>query len=706
MGKVANKKKYIFSVMIVVLLFTYILTNICFASNNVRIVIDGEELVASPGPFIENSRTLVPIRFISERLGAKVEWNNEERQVTITKGNNRVMLKIDSHLVIYDGEERKYGLSDVAPKIVEGRTFVPLRLVSNALGVGIQWNSLTRTAYVDSSQVSEISPFFDIKLSLENGQRISGKTKLKVEIPDNYTRDGRHIKYVLLSPDTAKGFVVAMGEDLEKEYTYLPDIRDKGHRVLAGLIYDEKGNFVAGDVVGVNIDINPEVKITGIKEGDILDTLSIGVDANFKATKLEYEVKNIDKGTSSVIGKESPLDPYGIYSWKPKTSENGSYSIKAIVYDTAGNYHESKPINVKVQVEPQISLSGISNGQTITRPVNLLASRNFDVKKTRYILVNPYTGEERVIDERPYGGYTWFPGPELEGQWRVLVEVEDPKGDIFRSKPVEVNIKGEPIVLLDGIGPNEVVRAAKDLKIRSNVKLDSVSYIIKNKDTGEERLIESKSGPSFEAVYKPGEKDDGYWTIKAVAKGRGQKIESEEIPFRVYLGPTHSSISIVNKDNYINEYIELASALALDSWKKTGMSASLQVAQSILETGWGRSVPVDKYSGKVSYNLFGIKGKGTRGSVTINTREVYNGISYYVDADFRAYNNIEESWNDHKKLLLDSSRYEPFREVMYDSIQGAWALKRSGYATDPEYALKLMRIIDQYNLRSLDIIGI
>ncbi len=705
MGKINNKSKYIFLILIFAVGLIFISTTVCFASTNVRIVVDGEELKTNPKPFIENGRTLVPIRFISEKLGAEVEWDGEERLVTIRRGNNKVILRIDSHLVIYDRGERIYGLSDVAPKIVENRTFVPLRLVSNALGVGIEWHQLTRTAYVNSNESSEISPFFDVKLLLEKGERIAGKTKLKVELAEDYLKDGQVIKYVLLSPETAKGFVVAMGEELDKEYTYLPDIKDKGHKALAALIYDEEGNFLAGDVVGVNVDVDPKVKIMGINEGDILDTLSLGVDINFVATRVEYEIKNIDKGTSTIVGKEAPQDPYGIYTWKPKVEESGNYSIKAIVYDTEGKGHESERVNVKIQVEPEIALTGLSKGQTISRPVNLLASRNFDVKNTRYILIDLATGKEIIIDERPYGGYTWFPGPELEGKWAVLVEVEDPRGLVFRSQPVEINIKGEAILLLDGIGPNEVIRQAKNIRVRSNVELDSVRYIVK-KSTGEERIIESSLAPSFEEIFKPNNQDDGYWTIKAVGRYKGREIESEEIPFRIYLGPTYGPISIVNKDNYINEFIELASKLALDSWERTGMAASLQVAQSILETGWGRNVPVDKYSGQVSYNLFGIKGKGPKGSVIINTREVYNGISYYIDAEFKAYNNIEESWADHKKLLIESSRYEPFRQVMYDSIQGAWALKRSGYATDPEYATKLIRIIDQYNLKSLDLVGI
>ncbi len=115
------------------------------------------------------------------------------------------------------------------------------------------------------------------------------------------------------------------------------------------------------------------------------------------------------------------------------------------------------------------------------------------------------------------------------------------------------------------------------------------------------------------------------------------------------MGKIYEAVPIIEKDKFLN----LASTLARDSWEKTGMSAALQTAQSILETGWGQSVPVDKYSGKLSYNLFGIKGEGPKGSVIYNTWEVYNGKTYYVDAKFRAYNSVEESWADHKNFFIE-----------------------------------------------------
>ncbi|OTA41667.1 MAG: hypothetical protein A6D92_04730 [Symbiobacterium thermophilum] len=83
---------------------------------------------------------------------------------------------------------------------------------------------------------------------------------------------------------------------------------------------------------------------------------------------------------------------------------------------------------------------------------------------------------------------------------------------------------------------------------------------------------------------------------------------------------------------------------------------------------------------------------------------MYNGQSYTVDAEFRAYNDPRESWQDHKDLLLTRPWYEVFREVMSDPVLGAWGLRKGGYATDPEYPTKLIRIMKENNLFELDVI--
>lgn len=687
----------LFFVLVLVLIFAQWPSSHSLATMSIKLIMDGKDITSLSSPIIENGRTLVPIRFIAEELEAEVIWNEKDRTVAIEKDGTSVLLRIDSHLITYENGDKSYGLSDVSPKIIDSRTYVPLRLVSNALGIGIEWDEANKFVSIDSSNKSDITPFFDLEiLNLKPGQAITGKTNLQIELGNTNIKNAKDIKYLLLDPETAQGTVVARGNQLTNKYSWLPNLQDKGEKVLVAALYDDSGKFLAGDAIPVYIDINPKVSLTGVKESEILDdTIYLGADTNFVASYVEYEITKLDTDEINLITEQ---DPQGQYKWEPKIGQNGDYSFKVRAYDGEGKSYESETITAKVQVEPKLTLTGVLEGQTIDKPVNLLASRNFDVSETKYILRDPNTGKEETIAKMPYGNHRWFPGPKLSGKKEVLVRVKDTRGVSHESKPISVILKGKPILLLEGVGPNQVLREAVDLKIRSNINLDSVNYILTREDTAAIKIIGADKDSSEEQIYTPTKEDEGFWNIKAIGKYNGKEISSESIPIRVYLGETYPTSAIIEKDKFLG----LASELAKESWKKTGMSAALQTAQSILESGWGQSVPVDKYSGKVSYNLFGIKGKGPAGTVTYNTWEVYNGQTYYVDARFRAYNNVEESWTDHKNFLLDSSRYEPFTKVMHDSTQGAWALKRSGYATDPQYALKLMRIIKQYNLQELD----
>jgi hypothetical protein len=309
-------------------------------------------------------------------------------------------------------------------------------------------------------------------------------------------------------------------------------------------------------------------------------------------------------------------------------------------------------------------------------------------------MVDNSTGEETLLFKSGYGSYSWFPGPEDAGSKDLYVRVKDTAGNTHVSSRVTVNVIGTPKLMLQGVGPGQVLTQAADLNIKTNVKLDSIKYILTNVRTGNEIIISEKST----GVIIPEKGDDGTWTIRAQGTYGGRTIKSEEVKFTIYTGQLYSAKPVIEKD----KYLDLVSGLAVNTRKTTGMSAALQVAQAILETGWGQSVPVDKYDGKFSYNLFGIKGEGTKGSVTSNTWEEYNGVAFRIDAEFRAYNNEKESWQDHKDLLLLRERYAPFREVMYDSTKGAWALKRCGYATDSQYAIKLIDIIERYDLKELD----
>jgi len=684
------------------------------ASGNVRLVIDGREISASPAPFIENGRTLVPVRLVSEQLGAQVTWNGQDRTVHIVRGGRSVLLRIDSRLIAYNSSgTESYNLTDVSPKIMGDRTFVPLRLVSNALGVGIKWDDASRTVFVDSSVTSAIEPFFDMRISsLSANETIAGAAVLKSEFQSEIP-SAAAIKYLLLDPATARGIVIAQGNQLGGEYNYLPSLSDNGKRIVVAAVYDANGQFISGDAVPVQLAVVPSVSLTGIAEGQIInESVSLGAETNFSAAYVKYEITS--RNGSKIFATEE-LDPYGQYKWTPMLEDNGAVNFKVTAYDHSGNAYsspavatsasisQSAAVTALAQVERKLELRGVKPGDSVDKPATLWADRNFDVSRTDYILRDPNTGAEQILKSTGYESFRWFPGPELKGHWELMVRVTDTKGTLHESTPINVTVPGTPKLLMSGVGPNQVITGQVKLQVQSNVTLDSISFALVNPSTGARKVIAGGIDALAEYSYTPASGDGGSWKIEATGTyDSGKTIVSEPIPLTVYTGKVYAPVPIIEKD----KFLDMASQMGQNSQRNTGMSAALQTAQAILETGWGQSVPVDKYTGQLSYNLFGIKGTGPAGSVTSNTWEEYNGTTYRIDAEFRAYRNASEGWNDHKNFLLSGSRYEQFRTVMHDSTQGAWALKRAGYATDSKYPIKLMDIIKRYNLQKLDETGI
>ncbi|MCL4441591.1 MAG: glucosaminidase domain-containing protein [Firmicutes bacterium] len=139
-------------------------------------------------------------------------------------------------------------------------------------------------------------------------------------------------------------------------------------------------------------------------------------------------------------------------------------------------------------------------------------------------------------------------------------------------------------------------------------------------------------------------------------------------------------------------------ALAVQA--KTGIPAAVIIAQACLETAFGYRICTDIKTNRNSKNLFAIKGTGPAGSVQCWTTEYYNGKMQRVLANFRAYNSYEESFADHARLML-KPRYAPCMAVKDNPAEFAMRLQQCGYATDPKYGLKLIKIMKMFNLEGL-----
>lgn len=136
-----------------------------------------------------------------------------------------------------------------------------------------------------------------------------------------------------------------------------------------------------------------------------------------------------------------------------------------------------------------------------------------------------------------------------------------------------------------------------------------------------------------------------------------------------------------------------AAARAVEA--ETGLPAAFVLAQAAHESGWGQR-EIRNADGSSANNFFGIKaGAGWKGAVAeVTTTEFEGGQARKVTQRFRAYATAEESFRDFARLMKDNARYSPVLASGGSAERYAQSLQAAGYATDPDYAGKLGRVIN------------
>jgi flagellar protein FlgJ len=146
---------------------------------------------------------------------------------------------------------------------------------------------------------------------------------------------------------------------------------------------------------------------------------------------------------------------------------------------------------------------------------------------------------------------------------------------------------------------------------------------------------------------------------------------------------------------HVEQFVTRMLPAAQRASQETGVPAQLIMAQAALESGWGRR-EIRTQDGSTSYNVFGIKAdKSWKGPVAETaTTEYVNGVAQKTRAAFRAYGSYEEAFSDYAKFLVTNPRYTNVLATQ-DPAEAAHGLQRAGYATDPGYGGKLVRIMQQ-----------
>ena len=136
----------LFSMLLMVLICFLASSNICLADNGITVKIDGQAVAFDVSPQIINNRTMVPMRKIFETLGATVEWDQNTKTVTSTKGGTTVSLTIDNPNMNVNGNVVTL---DTPACIVDNRTLVPVRAIAEAFQTEVNWDEGTKTVIIN-----------------------------------------------------------------------------------------------------------------------------------------------------------------------------------------------------------------------------------------------------------------------------------------------------------------------------------------------------------------------------------------------------------------------------------------------------------------------------------------------------------------------------------------------------------------------------
>ncbi len=172
------------------------------------------------------------------------------------------------------------------------------------------------------------------------------------------------------------------------------------------------------------------------------------------------------------------------------------------------------------------------------------------------------------------------------------------------------------------------------------------------------------------------------------------KIDTSTLKAATRAAQTDQTESLPSGDGP-RAFVERMWADAKAAEARVGVPAQFMLGQAALESGWGKREVVG-VDGTASHNLFGIKATGgwTGKTVDAVTTEYVNGVAVKKVERFRAYDSYADSFADYAQLIGEKPRYAA--ALQQTSAAGfATGLQQGGYATDPRYAEKLTRVINQ-----------
>lgn len=138
--------KRLISVLLIVVMVVSVVPAVSAATSSITLKIDGQTVSSTVAPVVSSGTTLVPLRVVTEYLGADVSWNQTKKQATVKTAAYTVVFTIGSTSYTVNGSAKTLS---VAPQLISGSTMIPIRAVAEAIGADVSYDSASKTAIIN-----------------------------------------------------------------------------------------------------------------------------------------------------------------------------------------------------------------------------------------------------------------------------------------------------------------------------------------------------------------------------------------------------------------------------------------------------------------------------------------------------------------------------------------------------------------------------
>ncbi|MGE6604697.1 stalk domain-containing protein [Lysinibacillus fusiformis] len=325
------------------------------AAKAITITVDGVQLKTDQPPAMIQGRVMLPLRAIFEALGASVNWDSRSQTVTGYKGDTTVVLKMKSKVATINGQSVTL---DVPAQILRGRTMVPVRFVSEALGQEVDWNSRNQTVTIisdDTPSNISISPASNVSVRDVNDQ--GDGRDMEVSFSRSSTESYvDHYRVMVLK--ASKSFNLASALKVSpSNYSMVSTSGSNRAITLSQNSRDVDGDYIRNDQPYV-------VRILAVGKGSYSSVLSSS-SAKITLTNLSSvtEVTNVKMNDINDFGDGRDIS---VSFTRPQNDNNiSNYRVFIVKTRDASNFNLTTANNLSSSYYTTVNKSG-SNGSILT----------------------------------------------------------------------------------------------------------------------------------------------------------------------------------------------------------------------------------------------------------------------------------------------------------------------------------------------------